>query len=997
MLTALLAVVLSPLEQAGASTVSQDLSSVVTFTAGAGEANAVTMSTTIVACNFGICHDKTRIVDTGATLTLIASQNCFQVDTHTVDCSDVVPPQTLVVNLGDLNDTFSFAYAGTLGDGLHPSVTVDGGAGADTITGLGRDTLRGGDGNDTVNGGSIGDTLEGGNGNDALTGGAGNDALNGGRGSDTLTGGSENDTLNGGSGIDSFDGGSGFDTADYTTDFYEEHDASCGCIVAIYGVNVSLDGVANDGNWYWDTPDEDGSAPAGDNVETTVEKVIGTLADDSLTAFPCSVFCDAPSTTLIGGGGNDTLQASFGINTLDGGEGNDTISGGGESDLITGGAGDDTLSGGTRDDRLVETGDVNFTLTNSTLTGLGNDTLSSIESATLIGGNGANGFVTTAFGGPVELHGGSGNDTFTAGVGNDTIDGGFGTDELTETGDLNFTLTNSSLVGLGSDAIGQLERVTLTGGPSNNTIDASASGAVVALDGSTGDDILLGGSAGDTLAGSAGTDDLTGGSGNDTLDGGLGADTLTGGAGDDALIGAGGIDLLQGGDNNDTLSGGTENDTLDGGTGGTDSAVESADVNFSITDGSLTGLGTDTLSNIEKARLTGGPGNNTINGAGFSGPQDFDGGDGNDVLTAGPGAATLAGGAGSDALNGGSGADTLIGGTGDDSLSAAGGVDVLQGGDDNDTLTGGPANDSLDGGNGADRVFEANDANFTLTNSALFGNGSDSLASVESAALTGGPGDNALNASTFTNGPVTLDGVGGADTLLGGAGNDTLIGGAGVDSFDAGAGDDTVHARDGESEGSVSCGAGSGDVAAVDSGDTPGIDCETVELPPTITTLTGPSGLVKSRNASFSFTGSASADHFKCSLDAAPFALCTSPQPYESLLDGQHTFQVFAEDSANDAGPLMSRTWTIDASPPNTRIVSGPSRTTVSHTAKFGFRSSEPGSRFQCKLDRHAWRACSSPKTYRDLRSGRHTFRARAIDAAGNVDPTPAKKTWTIL
>ena len=62
----------------------------------------------------------------------------------------------------------------------------------------------------------------------------------------------------------------------------------------------------------------------------------------------------------------------------------------------------------------------------------------------------------------------------------------------------------------------------------------------------------------------------------------------------------------------------------------------------------------------------------------------------------------------------------------------------------------------------------------------------------------------------------------------------------------------------------------------------------------------------------------------------------------------------------------------------------------------FRFASSEPGSSFACKLDTQRSRACTSPKTYRKLKPGKHVFRVRARDRAGNVDATPAVKRFTI-
>jgi hypothetical protein len=85
----------------------------------------------------------------------------------------------------------------------------------------------------------------------------------------------------------------------------------------------------------------------------------------------------------------------------------------------------------------------------------------------------------------------------------------------------------------------------------------------------------------------------------------------------------------------------------------------------------------------------------------------------------------------------------------------------------------------------------------------------------------------------------------------------------------------------------------------------------------------------------------------------------------------------------------------VDRSPPQTRI-SGP-RVTADPTPTFSFRSNEPGSRFKCKLDRDRFRGCRSPKTLPELEPGQHVFRVKAVDRAGNVDPTAARRRFTIL
>ncbi len=92
-------------------------------------------------------------------------------------------------------------------------------------------------------------------------------------------------------------------------------------------------------------------------------------------------------------------------------------------------------------------------------------------------------------------------------------------------------------------------------------------------------------------------------------------------------------------------------------------------------------------------------------------------------------------------------------------------------------------------------------------------------------------------------------------------------------------------------------------------------------------------------------------------------------------------------------------TWsftTVDATPPETSIESGPSGLTNKKSASFAFSSTEPGGSFSCSLDGGAYSACTSPATLSDLQDGSHTFRVRATDQAGNTDATPAVRRWSV-
>jgi len=166
----------------------------------------------------------------------------------------------------------------------------------------------------------------------------------------------------------------------------------------------------------------------------------------------------------------------------------------------------------------------------------------------------------------------------------------------------------------------------------------------------------------------------------------------------------------------------------------------------------------------------------------------------------------------------------------------------------------------------------------------------------------------------------------------------------------------------------------------------------TAPVAPAITV--GPAALTNLTSASFSFTGEAAAS-FECSLDGAAFTSCASPKPYSGLAEGAHTFQVRQVDTAGNTGPASNRAWTVDSTPPGTVIDAAPSDPSTADVG-FDFSSPDGGVAFECELDGGGFSVCSSPASYAGLASGPHTFDVRAIDSAGNVDPTPASFTWSV-
>ena len=94
------------------------------------------------------------------------------------------------------------------------------------------------------------------------------------------------------------------------------------------------------------------------------------------------------------------------------------------------------------------------------------------------------------------------------------------------------------------------------------------------LDGSPGNDLLIGNDGDDTLNGLGDGDILKGRAGDDTLNGGDGEDLLLGGDGDDMLNGQG---------DNDTIAGGAGDDTIDGGAGDDRAGYSGTRADYTIT------------------------------------------------------------------------------------------------------------------------------------------------------------------------------------------------------------------------------------------------------------------------------------------------------------------------------------------------------------------------------------------------------------------------------
>ncbi|WPB79307.1 Ig-like domain-containing protein [Archangium violaceum] len=120
--------------------------------------------------------------------------------------------------------------------------------------------------------------------------------------------------------------------------------------------------------------------------------------------------------------------------------------------------------------------------------------------------------------------------------------------------------------------------------------------------------------------------------------------------------------------------------------------------------------------------------------------------------------------------------------------------------------------------------------------------------------------------------------------------------------------------------------------------------------------------------------------------------------PSAALEERSYTAAVSVIDAAGNRSSLSSVSFKVDVTAPQTVLGSVPASSSTSTAAMFTFSSNEEPVSFECSLDgaeESAFASCSSPLSL-TVSDGRHTFKVRARDAAGNVDATPAEYSWTV-
>jgi len=261
-------------------------SSLLTFTADAGEADTVLVSSSTpqqleiqVAIGDEFALEGDAVGNPDFNIVSSAAGDVLEINLGGS------PVSNFVVNLGDGDDSFEATSLASVS-----AITVDGGIGSDSID---------------VSAISVDATLIGGAGGDTLIGGAGDDVLAGGGGSDTI------------------DGGAGIDTNSFA------------------GIGLGVTAVIQDGG--------SGTAVYGGVNETFagIENLGGSDNDDNLTGNNDANQIDGGlgNDIIDGSGGDDVLLGGSGADQIAGGTGNDRLIGGFGNDELNGGGGDDSLVG----------------------------------------------------------------------------------------------------------------------------------------------------------------------------------------------------------------------------------------------------------------------------------------------------------------------------------------------------------------------------------------------------------------------------------------------------------------------------------------------------------------------------------------------------------------------------------------------------------------------------------------------------------------------------
>jgi len=169
-----------------------------------------------------------------------------------------------------------------------------------------------------------------------------------------------------------------------------------------------------------------------------------------------------------------------------------------------------------------------------------------------------------------------------------------------------------------------------------------------------------------------------------------------------------------------------------------------------------------------------------------------------------------------------------------------------------------------------------------------------------------------------------------------------------------------------------------------------------------------------SRSATISFTGTDPVDataslKFRCAVDGAAAARCTSPLVLENLTDGPHSATVRAVDPAGNGSEPVAATWLVDVNAPSSSTNSPTAPLTVSSVIPISWSGSDTGSgvvNYDVRYARAAWNgrfgAWAYPAGWQRTAKvslsaaakpgSTYCYSTRARDAAGNLSAWSATR-----
>ena len=170
----------------------------------------------------------------------------------------------------------------------------------------------------------------------------------------------------------------------------------------------------------------------------------------------------------------------------------------------------------------------------------------------------------------------------------------------------------------------------------------------------------------------------------------------------------------------------------------------------------------------------------------------------------------------------------------------------------------------------------------------------------------------------------------------------------------------------------------------------------------------GPAGATKDTTPTFGFSSSEAGSSFECRFDSNSFAPCSGPgtthTPSSALPEGTHTFQVRATDQAQNADQTpASRTFTVDTTAPATPVITATIPASPANDSTPQVRGTSLGTTVRLYKGTCTGTPIATGPASRFDDPGffttvpdnsTTTFRASAVDAAGNVSACSAGKVY---